>query len=121
MIVNVNDFVPKDSDKLYRYEKVNADGTGTGEYLYLKYAPGELMTEPTVINRELLMAMQGFTACTTTFNSDGSITEVGTTGTKTTVFNADGTIDETFSNTDGVTITKRTSFNDDGTISETLS
>lgn len=121
MIVNVNDMVPTSEDNLYRYEKVNADGTGTGEYIYLKYAPGELSAEPTVINRNLLMAMQGFTPCTTTFNSDGSITETGDSGTRVTVFNTDGSITETFTNTDNVSIVKTTVFNADGSILEMIS
>ena len=120
MIVNVNDFVPKSSNYLYRYEKVTADGTGTGEYVNLKYAPDELETEPTVINRKLLMAMQGFTPCTTTFNSDGSITETGDSGTQVTTFNSDGSITSTFTNLDGLSIVKSTVFNSDGSINETI-
>ena len=43
------------------------------------------------------MAIQGFQAKTTVFNSDGSITETnGAEQTKTTVFNVDGSITETF-------------------------
>lgn len=121
MIVNVNDMIPTSADNLYRYEKVNADGTGTGEYIYLRYSPGELAANPTVINRNLLMAMQGFTPCTTTFNSDGSITETGDSGTKITVFNSDGSITETFTNTDNVSIIKTTVFNADGSILEMIS
>ena len=51
----------------------------------------------TPINRENLMAMQGFIANNTVFNADGSITEtfVGEkTITKTTTFNSDGSISE---------------------------
>lgn len=74
----------------------------------------------TPINRENLMAMQGFIAQTTTFNTDGSITEVNGLGqTKTTVFNADGSITETF--TGEKTITKTTTFNADGSITEVIS
>lgn len=120
MIVNVNDMVPENDENIYRYEKVNADGTGTGEYIYLKYAPGTLLATPTVVNRNLLMAMQGFTPCNTIFNADGSITEVGDSGTKVTVFNEDGSITETFTNTDNVSIVKTTVFNSDGSITETV-
>ena len=71
----------------------------------------------TNINRAFLMAMQGFQAQTTVFNSDGSITETNGLGqTKTTTFNADGTITETF--VGEKPITKTTTFNSDGSITE---
>ena len=74
----------------------------------------------TPINRENLMAMQGFQAKTTVFNNDGSITETNEEGhTLTTVFNSDNSITETF--TGKKTITKTTNFNDDGSISEVIS
>ena len=74
----------------------------------------------TPINRENLMAMQGFQAKTTVFNNDGSITETNEDGhTLTTVFNSDNSITETF--TGEKTITKTTNFNDDGSISEVIS
>ena len=74
----------------------------------------------TNINRAALMAIQGFQAKTTVFNSDGSITETnGAEQTKTTVFNVDGSITETFIG-DKI-ITKITSFGADGTISEVIS
>ena len=74
----------------------------------------------TPINRENLMAMQGFIAKTTVFNNDGSITETNEDGHKlTTVFNSDNSITETF--TGEKTITKTTNFNDDGSISEVIS
>lgn len=121
MIVNVNDFVVADSSKLYRYEIVQPDGTGTGEYLYLKYAPDTLLGTPTPINRALLMAMQGFTASTTTFNQDGSISETGNDCTMLTEFLANGSIRQTFTNADNLSIVKTTSFNQDGSISEVIS
>lgn len=74
----------------------------------------------TPINRENLMAMQGFVATNTVFNADGSITETNGKGeTLTTVFNADGSITETF--VGEKTITKTTTFNVDGSISEVIS
>lgn len=74
----------------------------------------------TPINRANLMAMQGFIAKTTSFNSDGSITETNGSGeVLTTTFNADGSITEKF--VGAKTITKTTRFNSDGTISEVLS
>ena len=74
----------------------------------------------TPINRANLMAIQGFMAKTTVFNSDGSITETNGNGeTLTTTFNADGSITEKFVGTK--TITKKTTFNTDGSITEVLS
>ena len=73
----------------------------------------------TPINRENLMAMQGFIANTIIFNSDGSITETNGKGEiLTTVFSNDGSITETF--VGEKTITKTTTFNSDGSISEAI-
>lgn len=74
----------------------------------------------TPINRENMMAIQGFIAKTTVFNSDGSITETNDEGEAlTTKFNSDGSITETF--VGSKTITKKTSFGSDGKISEVIS
>ena len=75
--------------------------------------------EGTPINRDNLMAMQGFIGTSTTFNRDGSITEINAKGeTLMTVFNRDGSITETFIREK--TITKTTSFSGN-TISEVIS
>lgn len=74
----------------------------------------------TPINRANLMALQGFVAKTTKFNSDGSITETNAKGEILTItFNANGSITEKFVGTK--TIIKTTTFNSDGTISESIS
>lgn len=74
----------------------------------------------TPINRDNLMAIQGFEASTTTFNSDGSIVEANKLGhTLTTTFNTDGSIVETFVGDKTIALT--TKFNDDGTILGVLS
>jgi hypothetical protein len=74
----------------------------------------------TPINRENLLAMQGFIARETVFNDDGSITETNFKGeTLTTVFNEDGSITETF--VGKKTITKTTSFLENGNIVEVIS
>ena len=74
----------------------------------------------TPINRDYLMALQGFEATETAFNADGSIVETNSLGeTKTTIFNADGSIAETF--VGQKTITKTTVFNQNGTISVVIS
>lgn len=69
----------------------------------------------TMLSRSSFMAMQGFVEQTTTFNSDGSITETNKYGeTLTTTFNADGSITEIFVGKKG--IRKITTFNSDGSI-----
>ena len=74
----------------------------------------------TPINRENLMAIQGFVANTTVFNANGSITETNSKGeTLTTTFNDDGSITEIF--VGEKTITKNTTFNSDGSITEVIS
>lgn len=74
----------------------------------------------TPVNREALMAIQGFETKYITFNADGSIVERNVDGeAKTTTFNADGSITEKF--VGYKTITKTTKFNNDGSISEVLS
>lgn len=76
--------------------------------------------EGTPINRDNLMAIQGFIAKTTVFNTDGSITETNSNGeTLTTTFNADGSITDTF--VGSKTITMTTTFNDDGSVINTIS
>lgn len=73
----------------------------------------------TPINRDNLMAIQGFDASTTKFNSDGSIVETNSLGhTLTTTF-SNGNIIEKFVGNKTITLT--TKFNDDGTISGVLS
>ena len=74
----------------------------------------------TPINRENLMALQGFIAKNTIFNEDGSVTETNSKGENlTTVFNEDGSITETF--VGEKTIVKTTVFEEDGSISEVIS
>lgn len=73
----------------------------------------------TPINRANLMAIQGFVAKTTVFNSDGSITETNGKGETLTTRFSTNTITETFVGTK--TIVKTTTFNSDGSITEVLS
>ncbi len=72
----IKDLVPNDSSKLYRYEIVNSDGTGTGTYTYLKYAPDTLAQVPTPVNAALLEDMYGYSEEVVTIGTDGSITTV---------------------------------------------
>jgi hypothetical protein len=54
-------------------------------------------SEGTAINRENLMAIQGFVATTTVLKTDGSIVETNSRGeTLTTTFGDDGTVTEVF-------------------------
>lgn len=73
----------------------------------------------TPINRDNLMAMQGFISNNIVFNKDGSITETNGKGeVLTTVFNNDNSITETFIG--NKTITKKTTVNSDGSITEMI-
>jgi diaminopimelate epimerase len=68
--------------------------------------PRHLLTEDTV-------------STTTTFNTDGSISETMASGmTRTTVFNADGTITETWGAPYAKVVT--TTFNTDGSITQSI-
>ena len=100
-----------------RYKLTKEDGSSENITLELN---DDATVEGTPINRENLMAMQGFIGQTTTFNSDGSITETNFLNQKkTTIFNSDGSIVETF--VGDKTITKTTTFNSDGSITEVIS
>ena len=75
--------------------------------------------EGTKINRNALMAIQGFQAKTIKFNTDGSIVETNSNGhTLTTTFGTN-TVVEKFVGEKA--ITKTTTFNSDGSISEVIS
>lgn len=45
------DMQPVEVKNAYRYEKLDANGNSTGEYIYLKYAPGALVATPTPLNK----------------------------------------------------------------------
>ena len=73
----------------------------------------------TPLNRKTLMGMQGFIGGTVIF-SGNQIVETNTDGNRlVTTFNADGSITEVF--TGEKTITKTTTFGADGAISEVIS
>ena len=109
------DFIDRVSSgkKIIKYEN------GTTETVTIENAE-DATVEGTPINRDNLMAMQGFIANNTVFNADGSITETNGKGEALTiVFNDDGSITETF--VGEKTITKTTTFNSDGSITEVIS
>lgn len=100
-------------------KKVIEYADGTSEVVTIT-AADNATTLGTPINRENLMAIQGFIAKTTVFNANGSITETNAKGeTLTTVFNSNGSITETFKGSK--TIVKTTSFGADGKITEVIS
>lgn len=75
-------------------------------------------SEGTAINRENLMAIQGFVATTTVLKTDGSIVETNSRGeTLTTTFGDGGTVTEVFEGQ--FVITKITRF-ENGIITEVL-
>lgn len=78
-------------------------------------------SQGTPINRENLMAVQGFDSIETLFDTDeGDIVEINSKGEKLiTIFRDDGSIVEKFIGEK--TITKTTTFNDDGSILEVVS
>ena len=99
-----------------RYKLTKEDGSS--ENITLELNDGAKV-EGTTINRKTLMAIQGFVAQTTAFNSDGSITQTNSAGhTLKTKFNNDGTITEEFNGEKK--ITKTTKFNADGSITEVI-
>ena len=74
----------------------------------------------TLQNKVIFNGDYGITSKTTTFNGD-VITEVDGNGyTRTTTFNSDGSITEQLANSSGTVATKTTVFNSDGSISETI-
>lgn len=81
-------------------------------------AADDAVVSGTPVNRNTLMALQGFVAKTTRFDDDGSFVETNGAGhTKTTAYN-NGSIIETF--VGETTITKETTINEEGSISEVI-
>jgi hypothetical protein len=73
----------------------------------------------TPINRQTMMAVQGFQSVETVFKSDGSIEETNGQGhKKITTFNADGSITEAF--VGEKQMTKTTTFLANGTVKEVI-
>jgi len=115
----IKDLVPSDSTKLYRYEILNPDGTGTGTYTYLKYAPDTLAQVPTPINAALLEDMYGYSNETLAV-IDGAIVRTSGNVTETTTVLENGSIQTV--KTDGTkTITITMTINSDGSVSKVVS
>ena len=110
----VIDFIDRVSSgkKLIKYEN------GITETVTIENAEDETV-EGTPINRDNMMAIQGFQSNTIRFNDDGSIVETNSEGhTLTTTFQEDGSIKEEFEGTKN--ITKIIKFNSDGSILEVV-
>ena len=115
----IKDLVPVDGANIYRFERLNPDGTGTGEYAYWRYAPGDLAQEPTPVNAALLEDMYGYSNETITLNEDGSVTTVSGGVTETTSIAENGVV--TTTKTDGTkTITMTMTVNEDNTIGKAV-
>ncbi len=114
MIIDVIDRVPANAGRV-----ILAPVSGQ-ENTYDMVRADNPSIEGTPMNRDLFMQLQGFVAGTTTFNSDGSITETGPSGTKVTVFGSN-VVTETFTGTSGKKIVMTTTFNSDGSITTTIS
>ncbi len=115
-MIDIVDRIPGSANK---YEITNSKGTKETVTIIRKDNPTK---EGTAINREVLMAMQGFVATTTTFSSNGTITETNGKGdVLKTEFLTDGSIKETFTGKEsGYTISKTTKFNTSGSIQEVI-
>lgn len=112
-------FVDREPTQLGR-RKITYEN-GTSEYVVMSLADNPDVAG-TPLNRATLMAIQGFETITTTFNTDGSITEINANGDKlVTSFLDNGNVQEKFTGANGITITKTTIFNADGSISEVIS
>lgn len=115
----IKDLVPSDSTKLYRYEILNNDGTETGTYTYLKYAPDTLAQAPTPVNAALLEDMYGYSNETLAVTDEAVVRTSGNV-TETTTVLEDGSIQTV--KTDGTkTITVTMTINEDGSISKAVS
>jgi len=80
--------------------------------------------EGTPVNAKILRGIYGMENSITSFNEDGSITEIDpdTRTTIKTIFNSDGSIEETMTDGEsGRILKKKTTFNADGSISEVIS
>ena len=115
----IKDLVPNDSAKLYRYAVLDNNGAETGEYINLKYAPGELAQTPTPINAALLEDLYGYADETITVTDDAVIcTSNGVTATTKVLPNGDVQTVKT----DGVkTVTVTIKVHEDGTIEKVVS
>ncbi len=115
----IKDLVPKDGTKLFRYAIVDDTGNETGEYLNLKYAPGNLAQTPTPVNAALLEDLYGYANETITVTDDAIIcTSNGVTETTKILPNGDV---QTVKTDGEKTITVTLRIKEDGTIEKVVS
>ena len=108
------DFIDRVSSgkKIIKYEN------GTTETVTIENAE-DATVEGTPINRENLMAIQGFVCQTITFNADGSITETNSKNERiTTAYDGNGNIIVTFEGEKTITLTSH--IDSSGNFSEVL-
>lgn len=115
-MINWKDRVPTQPNR----KKITFED-GTIKNAVIEYADNPTTTG-TNLNRATLMDAQGFSGVTTTFNANGSITEIFVNGnTLLTEFLANGDIKESLTDSAGDVTIKVTKFNSDGSISEVMS
>ena len=113
------DFVDRVPATNMSNKKVIEYSDGRSEVVTITFADNASVLG-TPVNRANLMAIQGFVASTTVFQTNGSILETNAAGhTLLTTFNTDGSITEKF--TGDKVITKTTKFNTNGSITVTIS
>lgn len=118
-LVSMIDFVDRVPASGMSNKKVIEYADGRSEVVTITFADNASVLG-TPINRANLMAIQGFVASTTVFNTNGTILETNSAGhTLLTTFNTDGSITEKF--TGDKVITRTTKFNTNGSISITIS
>lgn len=117
-IINLKNEELDKCEELVREMQDILSGSAAGK---LQIEIDELKAADTEMSSDIFLNKYGFIGKTTTFNEDGSITEVDDDLiTKTTTFNEDGSITETLSREEVTLATKTTTFNEDGSITEEI-
>ena len=113
-----SDILKEFIDRVYSGKKIIKYENGTTETVTIENAE-DATVEGTPINRENMMAIQGFVGMTTEKQADGSILQTNAEGqTLLTVKNADGSITQTFS---GEKVITKTITRENGKIVEVVS
>ena len=112
----MRDFIDRQPIKAGRRKLIKENGNV--EYVTVEVAD-EATVEGTLLNREAMMALQGFQSTSTEFMPDGSIVETNSVGDTLTTTFPEGSISlETFTSaTTGISISKRT-YEENGLIKE---
>ena len=112
----MRDFIDRQPIKAGRRKLIKENGNV--EYVTVEVAD-EATVEGTLLNREAMMALQGFQSTSTEFMPDGSIVETNSVGDTLTTTFPEGSISlENFTSvTTGISISKRT-YEENGLIKE---